>query len=222
MATQGVDAALIVDDHSLIVSGARNIIRSEAPLLEIVVCSDAENTLATLHQSSYRWSLILLDLDVPGAIGLSLAMEIKALGLESVTCILTGNPKTEFVNQARAKGFRGYILKGSPLESLETSLKTVLAGYTVFPSMDTARPAAPVKSMTTRQMQILTQVAKGHTSKDIARLFGLTPFTVDTHIKAILHALEVNSRAHAVREAIGLGLLRIDDTALSMPSPSNG
>ena len=150
----GVNAALIVDDHSLIVAGARNIIKNEAPMLDIVVCSNAEQTMATLHDSKYRWNLILLDLDIPGAIGLSLAMEIKDLGLESVTCILTGNPRSEFVTQIKANGFRGYILKGSLLNDLEASLKKVLSGYKVFPSFDIDKPAAPVKNLTERQLEI--------------------------------------------------------------------
>lgn len=210
----GINAALIVDDHSLIVAGARNIIKTEAPMLEVVTCRNAEQTMETLHDSRYRWNLILLDLDIPGAIGLSLAMEIKNLGLESVTCILTGNTRSEFVTQIKANGFRGYILKDSLHNDLEGSFKKVLSGYKVFPTYDIEKPSAPVKNLTERQLEILAQAGKGLKSKGIAKVFGLTPYTVDTHFKAILHALGVNTRAQAVFKALELGLLRPEDVQL--------
>lgn len=207
----GVNAALIVDDHSLIVVGARNIIKTEAPMLDIVVCSNAEQTMGTLHDPKYRWNLILLDLDIPGAIGLSLAMEIKNLGLESVTCVLTGNPRSEFVSQIKANGFRGYILKGSQLNDLETSLKKVLSGYKVFPSIDIERPATPIKNLTERQVEILRAGLK---SKIVANKLGLTRYTVDTHFKSIKHALGASSRGEALFKAVELGLVRREDVNL--------
>jgi len=208
-----INAALIVDDHSLIVLGAKNIVQMEAPSLEVVVCNTAEQTMRTLHETKYRWSLILLDLDIPGAIGLSLAMEIKKLGLESITCILTGHSRKDFIAQIKANGFRGYILKGSSVDDLESSLKRILSGYKVFPESDFDKPSAPARTLTERQLEILGRVARGKTSKDIAKSLGLQPFTVDTHIKAIMHALDVNSRAEAVRKALELGLLRVDETS---------
>lgn len=211
-----IDAALIVDDHSLIVSGARNIIEMEAPALHVVTCKSAEQTISVLQADLYRWQLILLDLDIPGAVGLSLAMEIKRSGLESVTCILTGHHRADFIAQTRGHGFRGYILKGTPLDALEISLAKALAGETVFPvETPGERPLHGAIALTDRQIDILAQVAKGKTSKTIARFYGLQPLTIDTHLKSIMHALNVNTRAQAVSKSLELGLIRPDDE----PSP---
>ena len=155
-----------------------------------------------------------MDLDVPGAIGLSLAMEIKSRGLEHITCVLTGTYNKDFIAQTQALGFLGYVLKAIAVGSLEAALQKVLASQRVFPVEDpaTSNPGM-VPALTRRQLEVLRLVGEGKTSKVIAKQLSLSPGTVNEHVEAAMAELKVNSRAHAVQKALQMGLIRIGDDA---------
>jgi pimeloyl-ACP methyl ester carboxylesterase/DNA-binding CsgD family transcriptional regulator len=70
-----------------------------------------------------------------------------------------------------------------------------------------ARPTAPAKELTPRQLDVLRGVARGLTDKEIASDLSLSPRTVEMHVARALASLECANRAEAVRKAVGLGLL---------------
>jgi two-component system, NarL family, response regulator DesR len=202
-------AVLIIEDHRFVAEATESLISKNKPELKVLVCSTAEEALNTLNNNAHEWQLILLDLDVPGAIGLSLAMEIKKLGLEGKTCILTGTFRQEFVAHAKKQGFLGYVLKATATKQLEESLQRVIAGECVFFEDATQSAANPIPVLTQRQQETLHLVAQGKSSKEIARILVMQPRTVDKHIEAIMLELGVNKRAHAIQKALQLGLLRV-------------
>lgn len=205
---------LIVEDHPFVAEATKELITRSHPSVGVVVANTADEAIRVLDRGEHDWKLILLDLDVPGAIGLSLAMDIKARGLQGITCILTGTYNTDYIAHAQANGFLGYVLKAIAVGSLETALLKVLSSERVFPAEDPGLAASgglPV--LTRRQLEVIRLVGEGKTSKEIAKLLSLAPGTVNDHVEAAMVELKVNSRAHAVQKALQMGLLRIGDDA---------
>ncbi|MDP9897349.1 DNA-binding NarL/FixJ family response regulator [Variovorax boronicumulans] len=205
---------LIVEDHPFVAKATTELITQNHPAVDVVVVNSAQDALRLLDRGERDWKLILLDLDIPDAIGLSLAMDIKARGLHGITCILTGIENKEYIAQARANGFLGYVLKAIAVGSLEIALLKVLSGERAFPDEGLEPLAAGVVPvLTRRQLEVIRLVGEGKTSKEIAKILSLAPGTVNDHVEAAMAELEVNSRAHAVQKALQMGLLRIGNDA---------
>lgn len=198
---------LFVEDQPLVSEATAGKIARSPNVANIEICKSAEKAMQSLKSTPDRWGLILLDLDVPGAVGLSLAMEIKKIGKEGSTCILTGAYRADYIAQIKASGFQGYILKAIEIKELEASLDKAIAGEKVFPDMPDSNANSAAVRLTNRQCQCLEFVGAGRSTKEIARLLSLHPGTVNYHIDSAMEALGVKSRAHAVQKALQLGLL---------------
>jgi DNA-binding NarL/FixJ family response regulator len=132
---------LLVEDHPSVAAATKSflevVMRVEG---KVVVAGCAEETIELLRADPCRWRLILLDLRIPGAVGLSVAMQIKDLGLASITCLLTGEDRPDYVATVRDQGFLGYIRKGQKITDLAAAMTTVLVGRPSFPIVDDQRP----------------------------------------------------------------------------------
>lgn len=199
---------MIVEDHPLVAEATQALLKSTNGLGKVATYATAEQVRNALATERTYWSLILLDLDVPGAVGLSLAAHIKQAGLAPITCILTGTYREDYVMQARKDGFLGYILKASRTAELEQSLRSVLRHQQVFPPVGGAAIAKGSIMLTRRQKEVLQLVGSGLTSKEIARQLQLTPGTVDNHINASIAVLNAHTRSEAVTKALALGFVR--------------
>src|SRR3954462_4035616 len=109
---------LLIEDQPVVSEATADKISRNACVASIEVCSTAERARHALRCQPDRWGLIFLDLDVPGAVGLSLAMEIERMGKAPITCILTGSQRPDYIAQVEAAGFMGYILKAMEVDAL--------------------------------------------------------------------------------------------------------
>ncbi|MGO4395860.1 response regulator transcription factor [Variovorax sp. M-6] len=198
---------MIVEDHRFVAEATEGLLRSTPGVGKIAIYGTADDVMSALAVECACWTLILLDLDVPGATGLSLAASIKEAGLAAITCILTGTYCEDYARQVKEQGFLGYILKASPTIELAKSLELVLAHKPVFPALGGADAARGRISLTRRQKEVLQLVARGLMSKEIARQLNVTPGTVDNHITAAAAVLGARTRSEAVSKALPLGLI---------------
>ncbi|WP_083745150.1 response regulator transcription factor [Variovorax sp. KK3] len=198
---------LLVEDQPVVSEATADKVSRNPRVASIHVCNTAQQALQALSSQPAHWGLILLDLDVPGAVGLSLATEIARAGKAPITCILTGSPRPDYIAQIRAAGFLGYILKAMEVEPLVRALDTVLAGEKSFPAA--CSTTAGVPRLTARQTECLQLVSEGKSTKQIAQILKLHMGTVNYHIDSAMDALDVNSRAHAVQRALRFGLVTL-------------
>lgn len=150
---------LIIEDHPFVAEATKELIARAHPALAITVCSAAEPALQTLRDPNRSWHRILLDLDVPGAHGLSLALEIEKLGLASITCVVTAMDRLDFIAQIEARGFHGYVVKAMPAREFSASLDKVFAGERVFAGPGRTRTADAAIRITRRQTEVLHLVS---------------------------------------------------------------
>ena len=198
---------LIVEDHPLVAQAMVGELSRANSSLELHVCGDADSALAQLNLHGRDWFRIFLDLDVPGAYGLSLARQIHRLDLHARCCVLTALNRSDLIAEVHRLGFLGYIVKASPYLDFKRALSAVMAGGRTFP-LQQADTRASVR-ISRRQEQLLDGVRRGMSSKELARALSLTEGTVSNCITSAMKALNVSTRTHAVAKALELGLLNL-------------
>ncbi len=197
---------LFVEDQPYVSEATARRIRTNSEVGEIRICATAPEAIRALEEDPDRWGLILLDLDVPGAVGLSLAMQIRDIGKAHITCILTGTFRPDYLAQAQAENFQGYILKATEIDKLEESLRRAIAGERVFESAHPTAVDAAVR-LTRMQRLCLEAAEAGQAAKDIARIVEIDQRSAQYHLSSALAALSCETLSAARKKAISLGLI---------------
>ena len=203
----------LVDDHALFREGLAGIIASQ-PDME-VVGEAADGLEAVVKAKELSPDLVLMDIQMPGLDGLEAARQIKKELPEARIVMLTVRSDDEKLFAAIKNGAQGYLLKDirsrEMLEMLrgalrgEAAISPQLAGRMLeeFRRMSLQMPegAAEEVTLTQREQDVLSLVAKGAADKEIAEQLSLSLHTVKTHMRNILTKLQVGSRREAARVA---------------------
>jgi DNA-binding NarL/FixJ family response regulator len=209
---------LIVEDHPLVSGATRDLLLGVGGVRDVEIAATAAEALAQVSRLDPPWDVILLDLDVPGAVGLSLARELAQRGLAARTCIVTALSRPGYVEEAKRLGFLGFIAKASPLKTFGDELRRVLQGIQTFPDGERLSQRATPR-LTRQQQRVLDLLSQGLSSKQMARALGISEGTVNNHVNAMLRALGASSRLQAFSKAVQLGLI---DSFLVMEHGSAG
>ena len=201
-----VEQVLIVEDHPLVAEATANLVALASARVRPVLSSNAAMTIRLLDQDRDVWFRIFLDLDVPGAYGLSLAREIKQRGLAGRTCVVSAFDKSEYVDKVRQWGFLGYLAKATPFDEFKAAILGILEGKPSF-HKDTSSERPGAIRLTRRQTQLIELIRFGFSSREIATELHIAEGTVNNLVAAIMQVVDAGSRAHAVARAIELGLL---------------
>ena len=151
--------------------------------------------------------VVLLDLSLPGASGIDCARELKRRRPEIYLLILTVHEDTDKIFESLKAGACGYLLKKTPLAQLVEAIQELVAGGSpMSPAIARkvaqyfqALPPAPggLSVLTDREREVLDHIARGRANKQIADQLGVSPHTVDNHIRHIYEKLHVHTRAEA-------------------------
>jgi DNA-binding NarL/FixJ family response regulator len=168
--------------------------------------------------------VVLMDVRLPRLDGPAVTRAIVGSGLPVRVLILTAYDADEHVTGAVAAGAMGYLCKDVPAAELAAAVRTVAAGGAVVapeilarlltrlaeaPPAPAATAAAPaLESLTDREREVLTHVAKGHSNAEIARALTVSETTVKTHVGRLLAKLGLRDRVQAVVLAYETGLVR--------------
>jgi len=201
-----VKRMLIVDDHPVVAQSTQSLFLGMQLADAVEICHTAPETIAKLRQDD-DWFRIWLDVDVPGAQGLSLIRWIQQIGLASRSAVITANRNPEWQAEVERMGFLGYVPKATGFEAFKHAIQHIVQGRFYFEnSLGPRQPSL----LTRRQVDVLRLVSHGRMSKEIARQLGLTPATVNNYITTILDALRARNRSHAVALGIEYGYLAPD------------
>jgi DNA-binding NarL/FixJ family response regulator len=171
------------------------------------------------------FDLLLVDLGLPDGSGISLIETVRARFGDTVkVLVISIFGDVQNVVRAIEVGADGYLLKSADMAAAERAIREVLAGgapisaavagHILARVRGTAQPV-PAEGekprLTPREIAVLTDLAKGFTYKEVARLHQISPHTVGDHVKAIYRKLAVTSRSEAVFEAVQTGLIKLAD-----------
>jgi DNA-binding NarL/FixJ family response regulator len=204
---------LVADDHPLIREAFRHLLAELEPGVTVLEAGDCDGTCRLIEQN-HDLDLVLLDLRLPGAVGLTTLEKMRAThpALPVVVVSAVEDPGT--VRGVLARGAMGFIPKSSSHDVMQNALRLVLAGGRYLPPEILSRPdgAAALPSsldemhLTDRQREVLALMIQGKSNKLICRELSLAEATVKIHVTAILRALKVASRAQAIVAVNQLGL----------------
>jgi DNA-binding NarL/FixJ family response regulator len=203
---------LIVDDHPVVREGLVAALEDEPDLRIAGAAGSAEEALSTA--ASARPDVILLDLELPGLNGIEAIPRFAAALPAAGIIILTAYDTDERVLGAVRAGARGYVLKGASVEEIARAIRAVHGGGSYLASPVAAKILRQMRSprrastmLSDRERTVLREVAAGRSTKQIARVLGITERTVKFHVASIMNKLGADNRAQAVAEAAKRGLL---------------
>ena len=212
---------VLAEDHTLVRMGMRMLLET-IPDMEVV--GEAADGLEALHLiQQLRPDCVLMDLAMPGLNGVEAVRRSTAQFPDIPILVVSMHADEAYVHRALVAGARGYLLKGSDKEELETAVRAVCSGVTYLtPAISKTlvaalakqsgmhEPTSPLEVLTLRQREVLRLVAEGNSSKQIAARLGLSAKTVEAHRSAIMERLGIRDLAGLVRFAVRAGLVEQD------------
>ena len=216
---------LIVDDQALVRAGFRMILEAEE---DVEVVGEAGNGLeAVAAAQRLKPDVVLMDVRMPEMDGIEATRRLLADSGTSVKVVmLTTFDMDEYVYDALRAGASGFLLKDVPPEQLVAGIRAVASGDALLaPSVTrrvieefVRRPPASVRTLpprlsdlTTRELEVLKQIARGLSNAEIATELFVSETTVKTHVGHVLTKLAVRDRVQAVVLAYESGLVEPGD-----------
>ena len=200
---------LSVDDHPLLREGLAAIINSQADMTLVAQASNAQEAVQQYRKC--RPDVTLMDLRLPDQSGIDAMKAIRAEFSDARIIMLTTFEGDMEVQRALEAGARGYMLKSTPPKELVEVIRQVHAGKKRIPAQLAAQLAEHMSddTLTSREIEVLNQIAGGNRNRDIAEKLFITEETVKVHIKHIMEKLGANDRTQAVAIGVRRGIIQL-------------
>jgi DNA-binding NarL/FixJ family response regulator len=185
---------LIVDDHWLFAAAVDREVKRLRPESECTRVGSLGDAL-TLLRLGKRYDLALVDLKLPDAQGLGVVEALRREAPHTKIAVISAYDDVRNMREAYRLEAVGYLSKAGAPESFERGLQLLLSGGFYYPPevLEPPRHSGP-HGLTPREGDVLGQLVRGLTSKQIARKLGLAPATVDKHVEQIRVKLGARSR----------------------------
>lgn len=202
---------VLADDHDLVRAGIKALLSSLKGIEVIAEVRDGGELLRLLE--SVHPDVVVSDITMPGMDGITAVRRIRELYPRLPVIMLSMNESADSIKRAVASGANGYVRKDAPDYELEMALRTVLATGSYYGTGVAQRLLEPSEPgvedlLTERQVQILTLLAQGLSSKEIAFDLGLSSKTVDVHRTRIMERLQLKDLASLTLYAVRKGLVK--------------
>ncbi len=194
---------LIVDDHPIVRHSLISLLTAYGPQFQVV--AEARNAQEALAQAQVsRPDVVLTDLQMKPTSGIELIGLLSQRQPDIRFVVFTASTQEEHMLQAFDAGAAGFVVKESEEGEIVKAIEAVMGGSTHYPSglsraLD-RRQRLPV--LTVRETEVLSLVARGLTSKEIARALGIDSRTVDAHRANIKQRFDLDSSAALLRFAM--------------------
>lgn len=195
----------------------RQAIRSIAERLGYEIAGEAATGVDAVRLSQQlEPDLIVLDLEMPFGDGVALVRAMAAHVRTSNIVALTRNTEPQYVLSALWAGVRGYVLKSSDPADLARAIHDVIrGGFYYCPEVSQAiggeyprHSSSDKPLLTDRERQVVTLIADGHSTKQVAGELGISVKTADSHRTRVMEKLNIHETASLVRFAVRQGLVR--------------
>ena len=206
---------LIIDDHPIVRAGIRRLLAAE-PEIEVREATNGREALSIYRE--LQPTLVILDLNLPGIGGLEVLARLKAADPDARVMVLSMHDDEIHVTRTLRAGAAGYVTKNAPPEELLEAIGRVTRGHTyiereiaedlVFASV--RKSPHPLKDLSSRDLEILRQLAEGRTLSQIADTVGIGYKTAANNCSRIKAKLGAASTADLIRIALRYGLVDQD------------
>lgn len=200
---------LLVDDHFVVRSGIAASLELEDDIRVVAEAGGADEALA--QYATHQPTAVIMDLQLAGSSGIDAMARLCLAHPSARILVFSSFARDEEVSRALRAGALGYLQKAAPREDLLQAVRAVASGKRFIPpdiaQRLTERLGRP--EATVRELEVLRLIAKGLGNKEIAAALGVSDETVKTHVSHVMQKLGAQDRAHAVTEAIRLGLIDV-------------
>lgn len=206
---------VLVDDHTILRQGLRLLIDAEPDMSVVGEAEDGAGAIALA--TSLEPDVVILDLSMPDRGGLVVLPEIKKALTSGRVLVLTMHDDPSHMKAALAAGASGFVIKKAAHAELISSIRAVHAGRNPIGGVEFTDEAlesfvgragtGPLGALSQREIEVLCEIARGFTTKQIAERLGISLKTVETYRARLTEKLGVRDRSDIVRIAIELDLL---------------
>ena len=204
---------LIADDHAIVRAGLRSVLDADPDMEVIGEAADGLDAcdLAERHQPD----VVLMDVSMPRMNGPDATARVLLLSPQSKVIALSMHDELPYVRQCLRAGAQGYVLKSTVVQDLVQAIHVVTRGG-VFLDAELARGqsvpgvldlAVQGVELTSRELDVASLSALGHTNAEIGATLSIASKTVETHKTRMMAKLGLQTRAQLVRYAIHRGWL---------------
>jgi len=197
---------IVVDDHPLFRGALKQILCGAIDGLTISECGSFDE-LTSVIEAGTDIDLVLLDLALPGADGVSALIQLRVRHPELPVVVVSGTETPVTVRRCLQLGALGFIPKSLPADRIREAVDVVLSGRVWTPAEIDLNSAeakevsdllARMATLTPQQVRVLAMLSEGLLNKQIAFKLSVSEATVKAHVSAILQKLNVDSRTQAV------------------------
>jgi DNA-binding NarL/FixJ family response regulator len=201
---------VVADDHPIVRQGVVALLENESDIEVVADVADGRAALSAVLAEDP--DVVLMDLRMPEMDGVEATKAVRERRPEVAVLVLTTYDTDEAIVRAVEAGAAGYMLKDSPTEDLVDAVRRAAAGETVLAPPITKRLVERMHrvspdALTSREIDVLREVANGNTNAEIAKRLHISEATVKTHLIHIYEKLAVSDRAAAVSRAYERGVL---------------
>ncbi|MCO1579832.1 response regulator transcription factor [Crossiella sp. SN42] len=192
----------VAEDMTVLREALVSLFRLE-PDIEVVAETGRGDTVAGLVERTSP-DVLLLDIELPGADGLTVARQLRATAPGLRLLLLSVLDRPAVLQEALSLGVHGFLPKGRSVTVVLDAIRRVHRGETVITS--DGRIGAP-SPLTRRELAVLELMARGDTAKEVARALNLATGTVQNHMTRVLDKLGARNKVDAIRLATDHGWL---------------
>ena len=210
---------MIADDHAILRAGLRMLVNAQADMEVVSEAPDGEKAVQTARET--KPDVALLDLTMPRVGGMKALQQMARECGEVRVLVLTMHDDPAYLRSALAAGASGYLLKRAVDAELIAAIRAVhRGGVFVDPRLANvlvqdvlakksrkAGSAEPANILSHRELQVLTLVARGYTSAEIAKQIFVGVKTIETYRSRLAEKLGLRTRSDVIRFAVQMGLL---------------
>ncbi len=213
--TQKIDV-LIVDDHPIVRQGMEMLLGVQD---DIEVVGVAENGQEAVEFVTIQPpDVVLMDLNMPQLNGIDATKQIRVLSPHTQIIVLTSHHQDAMVFPAIKAGALSYMLKSAKPAEVVDAIRAASRGESrLHPRVarrlmqEVSGTRVSAETLTTRELEVLKQIAKGNDDKTIARNLVVSEKTVKTHVSNILSKLHLDDRTQVAIYALKQGIVPLDE-----------
>jgi DNA-binding NarL/FixJ family response regulator len=218
---------LIADDHDVVRSGLKMLLRSRGEFSIVAEAADGEEAVRLVEK--HRPDVAILDISMPKLDGIEATRLMKLNHPSLKVLILTVHEDEEYAVQVLRAGASGYLLKNAGKKEIFDAVRSVISGGRYFspgisnlivdgfvkrsadggPGGPTERETPP-SVLTARETEVLRYIARGYTNREIADALCLSFRTINTHRANLMQKLDIHDTAGLVRHAITTGIVKAE------------
>ncbi len=201
---------VLIDDHSLVLDGLKTRLQRSGT---IEVVGEASDGLSGIEVATrLQPDVVMMDINMPGMNGIEAAEILAEQQSDMKLLVLSIHDDREYILDVARLGAKGYILKSASADEMVSAIRTVHEGGTHY-----SREIADIllkqddhgsTTLTNREQTIISLLASGQSSKQMAKELNISVRTVETHRRNIKAKLNINNTPDLVRYAIVYGLAR--------------